>query len=546
MINFLKKPIVIISFIILIGGVIGGYAYFGGDSAPAYDFIVAEKRDIIQEVSVTGRVKPAENVDLAFEKAGKVSRVYADAGNKIGVGQTLVVLENSETAAQLAQAEAGIESAKAKLVQYEAALTSEQAKLAELKRGARPEEIQVQEVKVANAKTALEDAKKNLVDKLQDAYTKADDAVRNKVDQFFSNPRSDSPQISFFVIDSQLETDVEWGRLLMEYTLKKWKVSIDQLTITSDLANYLGEARKNLGEVKSFLDKVALAVNNPNNKPDSVSQATYDGWRTDVATARTNINTAITNLSTAEERLGTEESDLALAEQELTLKNAGTAEEQITAQEAQVKRAEADITSQEAGIKEAEANAQHYRAQISKTILRAPINGIVTTQDAKVGEIISANTVIVSLISEAKFEIEANVPEADIAKVKIGNTAKVTLDAYGRDVVFETKVVAVDPAETIVDGVATYKVTFQFTKEDERVRSGMTANIDIASDSRENVIAVPQRAIIEKNGDKFVRILNGEDFREVKVETGLRGSDGNIEITEGVNEGDKVVTFSEE
>ena len=137
-------------------------------------------------------------------------------------------------------------------------------------------------------------------------------------------------------------------------------------------------------------------------------------------------------------------------------------------------------------------------------------------------------------------------PEADIAKVSVGNTSIVTLDAYGRDVVFEAKVVAIDPAETIVDGVATYKVTFQFIEDDERIKSGMTANIDITSDNRENVIAVPQRSIIRKNGDKFVRILDGNNVKEIKVETGLYGSDGNIEIIRGINEGDKVITFIEE
>ena len=74
----------------------------------------------------------------------------------------------------------------------------------------------------------------------------------------------------------------------------------------------------------------------------------------------------------------------------------------------------------------------------------------------------------------------------------------------------------------------------------------MTANIDVKSANRENVIAVPQRAIIRKNGDQFVRIADGEGFREVKVETGLRGSDGNIEIISGISEGDEVITFSEE
>ena len=68
--------------------------------------------------------------------------------------------------------------------------------------------------------------------------------------------------------------------------------------------------------------------------------------------------------------------------------------------------------------------------------------------------------------------------------------------------------------------------------------------MDRGGGSRENVIAVPQRAIIRKNGDQFVRIADDESFREVKVETGLRGSDGNIEIISGISEGDKVITFT--
>jgi HlyD family secretion protein len=69
----------------------------------------------------------------------------------------------------------------------------------------------------------------------------------------------------------------------------------------------------------------------------------------------------------------------------------------------------------------------------------------------------------------------------------------------------------------------------------------MTANIDILTDKRENVIIIPQRAVVSQNGDKIVKILEGEKIREVKVKTGLRGSDGNVEIIEGVKEGEKVV-----
>jgi len=204
------------------------------------------------------------------------------------------------------------------------------------------------------------------------------------------------------------------------------------------------------------------------------------------------------------------------------------------------------ITAQEALVEDAEASVRNSRAKIAKTIIRSPIKGIVTKQDAKVGEIVSASAVIVSVISEANFEIEANIPEADIAKIKIGDAAKVTLDAYGSDVVFEAGVMNIEPAETIIEGIATYKTTLQFFEDDTRIKSGLTANIDILAGKKENVITIPLRSVITKNGDSIVRILKDRMIEEVRVETGLRGSYGNVEVIEGVNEGDEVILFIRE
>jgi HlyD family secretion protein len=196
-------------------------------------------------------------------------------------------------------------------------------------------------------------------------------------------------------------------------------------------------------------------------------------------------------------------------------------------------------------VEQAKANAQNYQAQLAKTILRSPLNGIVTKQDGNVGQIIAANTNLVSLISVNKFKIEANIPETDIAKVKVGNTSTLTLDAYGNDVVFDATVVAIDPAETVIEGVSTYKTTFEFAKDDGRIKPGMTANIDILTDKRHDVIVAPQRAIIGKNHERTVKILSSDGIiKEVPVEIGLKGSDGNVEIIKGINEGDKVVFFT--
>ena len=76
-----KSRIIILSVLAFIALAIAAYFIWGRDKAAVYDFAVAEKGDIVQEVSVTGRVNPAEDVDLAFEKAGKVAGIYAGVGD---------------------------------------------------------------------------------------------------------------------------------------------------------------------------------------------------------------------------------------------------------------------------------------------------------------------------------------------------------------------------------------------------------------------------------------------------------------------------------
>lgn len=515
--KFIKRPIGIAVIVIIAASIIAGF-YFTRPRRTAPETFAAKRGTVIREVSVTGNTKPVESVDLAFEKSGRVAQTNVSVGDRAGIGDILVVLDQSEIAAQLLQARANVQV--------------QQAKLDELKRGTRPEEIRIGEVKTENARTALEDAKKGVIDAVQGAYTKSDDAVRNRADQFISNGRSANPQLNIQIGDPQLELAIEQKRPEMEKILTLWSVQSATLTAASDLTEAITTAKQNLGAVSSFLDVAALIVNSLT-PTSSISQTTINGWRSDISTARTNVNAVASNLSAADEKLRSAESALTLAQNQLLLDRAGSSAEEISAQEA--------------ALKQAEANAAAVKAQMEKTVLRSPIAGVVTRQDAKKGEIAPANAILVSLISEAKFEIEANVPEADIAKVSLGDPAKITLDAYGADVEFEAAVAKIDPAETVIEGVATYKTTLQFARGDSRIRPGLTANIDILADKRENVIIIPQRAVQSADGEKFVRIDAGRpEPEERKVTVGLAGSDGNVEIIDGIKEGEKVITFVQE
>ncbi|MBN1258188.1 efflux RND transporter periplasmic adaptor subunit, partial [Candidatus Peregrinibacteria bacterium] len=260
-------------------------------------------------------------------------------------------------------------------------------------------------------------------------------------------------------------------------------------------------------------------------------------------------------IQTAETQVNAAKNSLANAQNQLDLSKAGYTPEQIKAQEAVVKQAEANIASQRAMVNQAYANSQRYQAEIDKTIMLAPIAGVITTIDAKVGEIIFPTTAapkqaaLVSIISDGNYKITSNIAEVDVSKVKTGDVARVTLDAYGNSVKFEAVVSEIDPAETIVESVPTYKTTLRFRDQDPRIKSGMTANLDIVTANKENVLIIPQRAVISHDGSRLVRILAMEEdgkttaIHEVPVTTGIRGTEGQMEIIEGLKEGDVVITF---
>lgn len=621
-----KKLTVIFGVVLVLGGAIFGYKYFSSQKKPTYDFVVAKKDILIQEVSVTGRVKPAESVDLAFESGGKVAAINVKVGDKVIKDQVLAELDNAGMMAQLRQAEAGIENTKAQLAQYQATLENEQAKLLELNRGTRKEEIKLAETKKANAEKALVDTRDNLAkattkaeselnkakqsvsdyeknldnieskaetdlaniyddieDILNDGYAKAHDAVNTKTAGMFNGN-----VLTFSTSDSSVKANAEARRPGAVSAVNDFSAALKNISKDySGLDQNLIKAENWLLTIANFLLPVIDAVNSETN----LSAATKETYQGNLYTARNNINTELddvddkqaditaqkqtnqnnidsaeaalntakaalnlqdatnqSNISTAEAQVTTAENNLESARDELALKKAGSAPEQISGQEAKVRQSRANITSQQAKIKEAQANLEDYQAQLTKAMIKAPFSGMITRQEAKAGEIVGANISLIALISERQYEIEVFIPEADIAKVKIGNLAQATLDAYGNEVFFEAEAKSIEPAETIIEGVPTYKTILEFIAPDERIKSGMTANIDISTEKRENAIVIPGRAVISRNGDKIVRLLDakGKTYQEVRVVVGLRGSDGRVEILSGIKEGDKVVTFMEE
>ncbi len=569
-----KTIIIALSAIVLVGGT-GAVVYF--ERAPSsvnYNYVSAKKGDLSEEVDVTGDVKPAQNVDLAFEKSGKVAYVKVNTGDKVIAGETLAALDDSDTAAQLSQAEAAVQSAEAQSQSAKTAYALEQTKLDALKKGTRPEELDIAQTKYDNAERAVTDANQNLDnvkakaqtdlnniyshtnDILNDAYAKTFGAVSG-LDGIFSNNMSDAPKLNLTFSVPQTQIDIENYRPKVNMDLTAIKNEINGLNSDQNATDAaLSDITAKLSDIQNFFTELNTAMNyitsvDPNN---ATYQANVSAGLTAINGAITEVNSQIqaiaaqksvnNNLiSAAQTGVNTAENSLALAQSDLNLEKAGATADDIKSQEDLVSQAQAAEAAAEASVAQAEANVQNLDAQEAKTAIVSPMDGVITREDAKAGEIVAMNAPLISIISNKKFQIETQIPESDLQEVKIGEEAKVTLDAYGNGKIFGAKVISIDPGVTMINGSPTYKATLEFDNEDGLIKDGLTANINIVSQEKKDVIIIPSLSVLKNGNGSFVIVDNGTPKGEERqIQTGLTNND-RVEVVSGLNEGDRIAYF---
>jgi HlyD family secretion protein len=208
--------------------------------------------------------------------------------------------------------------------------------------------------------------------------------------------------------------------------------------------------------------------------------------------------------------------------------------------------------AQRAEIRKAEGAVAQIYSQFADTSLYSPMDGIVIRRNGEVGETITANsaasnTPVVTVAQEGELEVKADVPESDIVKIALGQKADIKLDAFTSQDVFEGEVIDIEPASTIIQDVVYYKVKFRIINYDPRIKNGMSADLDIKTAEKKNVVFAPMRSVKTENGGKLVEVLKDEKkgvTEKVPVATGLEGDDGMVEIKSGLVGGEKVITLT--
>lgn len=190
-----------------------------------------------------------------------------------------------------------------------------------------------------------------------------------------------------------------------------------------------------------------------------------------------------------------------------------------------------------------DALEQLAKVKAAKSILRTPFDGVVTKRSIEIGELATAGKELFTVETIANVELTAEVPETDALSLATDMAADATFDALPSQEKVPTTVASIDPAAVVIQGVPTFKITLPLGNAPANLRPGLTANVIVHVAKKEHALGIPRRAIITKDGEEFVKIQNTDKSeKEVPVTTGLVGSDGIVEITSGLVEGNIVVT----
>ncbi len=214
----------------------------------------------------------------------------------------------------------------------------------------------------------------------------------------------------------------------------------------------------------------------------------------------------------------------------------------------------AQLSLKKAQVSQAEAALQSAEIDLRYTKIISPVDGIVVSKEVEVGQTVAASFQTPTLFNVAedltKMQIEASVVEADIAKVKEGQTVEFSVDSFPDEVFYGT-VTQVRNNPVTTSNVVTYEVIIEIDNKDQKLKPGMTANVEIITSQKDKVLLVPNQAlrfyVTDENGetkrykDRGIWILRSNKPTRVTITTGV-SDDDHTEITSGeLAENDEVI-----
>lgn len=524
----------IISTIVGVVVIFGGYQTYKSLTAKTaetkYVISSVEKGTVVSVVSGTGQVSASSQIDLKSKASGNLLYIGLADGQTINSGTLIAQIDSRDANISLQNARLSL----AKLTQNADAVSITQAE---------------------NSVSDAIQANKKAVDTLAASYGSGLTSVSSA---FIDMPSIiDGMNTIFYTTNGTLnDTDAVGlpsearsyrsdAGVNLDLAKAKYQINIGSYkTITTSSAT---SSIENL--IQETLDTVkllTLAVKNAKNTIDYTQNQGSSQSLKNLATTQTNLNSWLSKMGSHVDDLTTIYNTIQDSKSTITSSARDIVAKKLSLDKLKNGADPLDVQQQQLAVRSQEYNYENY-------FIRAPFEGVIAKTYVNKGDSISNGTTIATFITKQQVAgITLN--EVDVAKVKVGDKVTLTFDAV-EGLTITGKVLEVDLAGVVSQGVVTYGVKIGFDTTDERVRSGMSVSASIATDIHQDVIVVPNSAVKTQGGAQYVLTVDNNinastDNTGTTLSTAPQqktvtigiSDDQNTEVLMGLSVGDKIVS----
>lgn len=330
------------------------------------------------------------------------------------------------------------------------------------------------------------------------------------------------------------------GRIAKIFKREGARVKKDEVILeleNSDAKAQVSLAEANLNAAKADLRQLISS------RDMVVSQASamLDQTRAKLDNASTNYDRAVSLYSKG--MISKQEMDSARAALDVAKADYETAR----ANELQGKIKDDEIMAATARVKQMESNLELARIQLSHTYITAPYAGTIMELFVEEGELLIPFTVVTPILEmadESGMEVEAEIDEVDIGKLRLGQDVRLTFDAF-KEKRFHGKIKEIFPfVATTKEQNRTVLIKVGIDTGQEGIKVGMSTDVEVITGIAKGVLYIPTNSIVEKADGQFVFVADKGIARERRIKTGLSNWD-TTEVIEGLKEGDEAITSLE-
>ena len=528
-----------------------------------------EKENFEFSIFSNGTITSDQSVDLNPQSNGAVTQILVEEGDFVQKGQLLLSLDSSQEALDVNNAKLDLETAQIALEKLKDPVDESERKSAENALLQAKNDLEQRKI---TYDLDLKTKQRELTD-LEEEVPEAEEDAFNTVAQVFVDlptaladietitddyhyKSQDSDQKKRVIAAQEIaEQSYREALKLYEETSREDVESFPELT----QATY--DAVSDVSDLLKEMDILLAMLYRDNNPYEEL-----DDQRTSVSENIAIINPHLSSMFNEVQTLEDLEEDIEEAKEgldDLTTQFESDVselellieEKELLIEEVTEEVDEKDIRTQEIEVEKRQNDLKAAEKAYQDRFISAPFSGTITQVNVDLGQSVSSSSSTFTLVSKEKL-IEVDLNEIDVAQVEIGQAGEVRFDSFPKEVL-SVQLAFISEVNVPDSPVVEYKAHFTLSEHNLALKEGMSAEVELILDRKENVLLIPRLALIEEEGKTYVEVVSMEEdleenifykradltIKKVAVVTGLSNA-GSIEIIEGLSEGDWVLIQS--